>query len=316
MTHPDYFIGIAVSKARLDVVVRPEGESWSVAYEEDALSPLVERLKALLPRLIVLEATGGLETAVAGVLAEAELPVVVVNPRQVRDFAKAIGRLAKTDRVDAEVLARFGEAVRPTPRALPSAEARTLTAFMTRRRQLIGMLTAEKNRLSMAPPPLRKDIKIHIAWLEKRLHEVDTRTAGLLRASPLWRTRDNLLQSVPGVGTVVSAELVAALPELGTLNRRQVSALVGVAPYNRDSGTLRGKRSIWGGRAPVRCMLYMATLSAIRCNTVIRAFYQRLRAAGKPGKVALTACMRKLLTILNAIIRTNTPWTEQPLNTR
>jgi transposase len=263
------------------------------------------------PALIVLEATGGLELPLTGALAAAGLPVVVVNPRQVRDFAKATGRLAKTDALDAAVLAQFAEAVRPPLRPLPDAATQALSALLLRRRQLIAMLTAEKNRLGLAPTPVRKGITVHIRWLDGRLADLNEELAHTIRESPVWREKDDLLQSTPGVGPVLALTLVASLPELGTLTRQQIAALVGVAPLNRDSGRFRGTRRVWGGRAHVRAALYMSALVATRFNPVIRVFYQRLCAAGKIKKVALTACMRKLLTILNAMLRHQTPWTIQ-----
>lgn len=302
------YLGIDVSKERLDIAVRPTDEEWSVPNEEQGISVLVRRLQALKPALVVLEATGGLELAVTGALAAAPLPVVVVNPRQVRDFARATGQLAKTDRLDALVIARFGEAVRPVPRPLPDAEAQTLGALLTRRRQLVGMLTSEKNRLHTAPAPVQEHINSHIAWLEQSLARLDAELGDALRQSPLWREKEDLLRKVPGVGPVLCLTLLAELPELGTLNRRQIAALAGVAPLNRDSGTLRGKRTVWGGRAQVRAALYMATLVATRFNPIIQTFYQHLCAAGKPKKVALTACMRKLLTILNAMLKYQRAW--------
>ena len=258
--------------------------------------------------MVVLEATGGLELAVTAALAASELPVVVVNPRQVRDFARATGRLAKTDRLDAQVIAHFGEAVKPMLRSLPNAETQALEAQLARRRQVVAMLTAEKNRLHAARPSVRREILRHISWLQNSLKRLDSDLGDALRNSPLWREQDNLLQSVPGVGPVLSLTLLAELPELGTLDRRQIASLVGVAPLNRDSGTFRGRRTIWGGRARVRAVLYMGTLVATRYNPVIKAFYQRLCAAGKAKKVALTACMRKLLTILNSMLKRRTQW--------
>jgi transposase len=234
---------------------------------------------------------------------------VVINPRQVRDFAKATGHLARTNRLDAHVLAHFAQAVQPPVRPLADAATQELSALLARRRQLVEMLTAEQNRLgTMTARPVRQDIEAHIGWLRARLAGVTTAVAHALQASPLWREQDELLQSVPGVGPVVSTTLLADVPELGTLNRRQLAALIGVAPFNRDSGSLRGRRTVWGGRAPVRAVLYMGTVAAVRCNPILKAFYQRLRAAGKAPKVALTACMRKLLTILNAILHHRTPW--------
>lgn len=253
-------------------------------------------------------ATGGLETAVAAELTAAAMPVSVVNPRHVRDFARATGRLAKTDAIDARMLARFAEALQPEVRPLPDAQAQELRSLVTRRRQVVVMLTAEHNRLSQATQRVHPHLEAHIAWLQQQLAELDQELADLIQSSPVWRARDNLLQSVPGVGPTTATVLVADLPELGNLNRKQIAALVGVAPHNRDSGSYRGKRSVWGGRAAVRASLYMATLVATRFNSVIKDFYARLCAAGKPKKVALTACMRKLLTILNHMLRTQTPW--------
>lgn len=302
------FVGIDVSKAQLDVAVRPSGETWTVAHDEAGLSALVARLRGLAPTLIVLEATGGLEVVLAGALATAALPVAVVNPRQVRDFARSTGTLAKTDRLDAQSLAHFAEALRPQPRPLPDAQAQELSALLQRRRQLVEMLTAEKNRLPLAARRVRPQLQAHITWLQQQITQFDDDLRALVRSSPLWRAKDDLLRSAPGVGPVLATTLVAALPELGTLTRQQIAALVGVAPLNRDSGTLRGRRTVWGGRAQVRTVLYMSTLVAVRHNPVLAAFYQRLRAAGKAPKVALTACMRKLLTILNAMLKHHTRW--------
>ncbi|MBI5119040.1 IS110 family transposase, partial [Candidatus Poribacteria bacterium] len=270
-----------------------------------------ERLGACPLNLVVMEATGGYETALAAALAAAEMPVVVVNPRQVRDFAKAIGRLAKTDRIDARVLALFAERVRPPLREMPDEALRTLAALLTRRRQLIEMLVAERNRLDHASPSVEKSLKQHIRWLEKRLDDVDSDLDQTIQQSPVWRAKEDLLRSVPGIGPVVSRTLLADLPELGSLNRKKIAALVGVAPLCKDSGTLRGKRMVWGGRAPVRAALFMGALIASRHNPVIRDFYKRLVDAGKPKKVALVACMRKMLTILNAMVRNNTRWSSQ-----
>lgn len=302
------FVGIDVSKRQLDVALRPSQACWTVTNDEAGVESLRERLVAESPQSIVLEASGGYETLVSTILAAAGLPLAVVNPRQVRDFARSTGRLAKTDRIDAQVLAAFAEALRPAVRALKDDATRELDALVTRRQQLVGMLAAEKNRLAGAAKPLRPDIKAHITWLERRLHNLDNELKQRVKTSAVWRVTDNLVQSVPGVGRVSAFTLLASLPELGTLSRRKISALVGVAPFNRDSGTLRGRRTVWGGRGNVRTTLYMATVSATRCNPVIRAFYQRLIAAGKPPKLALTACMRKLLVILNAIVRDQTPW--------
>ena len=315
MTAPAVFVGIDVSKARLDVALLPTGDGWAVANDERGIAVLVDRLLGLSPTLIVLEATGGLELPLTGALAATGLPVVVVNPRQVRDFAKATGRLAKTDALDAAVLAQFAEAVRPALRPLPDAATQALSALLTRRRQLLEMRTAEQNRLGSARSPVRKGIRAHITWLDHRLADLDLDLGRTIRESPVWREQDDLLQSTPGVGPVLARTLLADLPELGTLNRKQVAALVGVAPLNRDSGTLRGRRTIWGGRAPVRAALYMSALAATRFNPVIKAFYQRLCAAGKAKKVALTACSHKLLMILNAMVKHRIPWQENVART-
>jgi transposase len=304
---PLVFVGIDVSQARLDIAVRP-GSSFALTHDESGMITLIEQLRALSPTLIVFEATGGMEIPLTSGLATAGLPVVVVNPRQVRDFAKASGHLAKTDVLDAQMLAQFAEVMRPQPRPLPDAEARALAALLTRRRQLVEMLTAEKNRLLSAPPPIRKGLRTHIAWLERELQHTDTNLADAIRQSPVWREKDELLRSVPGVGPVLTSTLLANLPELGSLTSKQIAALVGVAPLNRDSGTLRGRRTVWGGRAQVRAVLYMSVIVAARFNPVIRAFYQRLCATGKAKKVALTACIRKLLVILNAMLKHRTPW--------
>lgn len=305
------WIGIDVAKDALDVAAVPTGQTWHVANEEAGLAEVVPQLVALQPAGVVLEATGGYERAAVVALTHARLPVIVVNPRQVRDFAKALGRLAKTDALDAEVLATFGQRVQPTPRPLPEATTETLDGLVTRRRQLLEMLTAERNRHALARGRVRRDITQHIRWLEKRLAGVDGDLQAALEASPLYQAQADLLRSVPGVGPVTAVTLLAELPELGRLSRREIAALVGVAPLNRDSGTRRGNRLVWGGRAPVRATLYMATLVGIRHNLVLRTFYDRLRAAGKPFKVAATACMRKLLTILNAMVRHNRPWAPQ-----
>jgi transposase len=301
-------IGIDVAKARLDVAARPSGDQWQVANTEEGIADLLAKLRPLAPALIVLEASGGWELAVVAALAEAKLPVAVVNPRQVHDFAKAVGQLAKTDQLDAQVLARFGEAVRPEPRPLPDAGAQALADVLARRRQVIGMQTAERQRLGTAGPQVRARIEAHLAWLERELTELDDDLGRRLRESPLWREREDLLRSVPGVGPVVATTLVAELPELGQLDRKRIAALVGLAPLARDSGTSRGKRLVWGGRGRVRADLSMAALVATRHNPTIRTFYARLLKAGKAKKVALTACMHKLLLILNAIVRTNAPW--------
>jgi transposase len=304
----DCCIGIDVSKATLDIASLPDGESWTVANDDQGLAALTPRLVALAPALIVLEATGGFEMLAALTLAKAGLPVAVVNPRQVRHFAKAMGRLAKTDALDAGMLAEFAQRVRPAPRPLPDEAAQLLESLLTRRRQIVDMLTAEKNRLGFARGPVRRDISLHIRWLEKRLTDVDGDLQDAVTASPLYHAKAELLRSVPGVGPVTTLTLLATLPELGQLSRHQIAALVGVAPLNRDSGTVRGKRMVWGGRAPVRAVLYMAALVGLKHNPVLRVFYERLRASGKPFKVAATACMRKLLTILNAMLHQNRRW--------
>lgn len=308
MTSTAIFVGIDIAKADFVVACRPDGTTWTATNDAAGISVTLERVRMMSPALIVLEATGGYETPLVAALAAAGLPVVVANPRQVRDFAKATGQLAKTDRLDAHLLALFAERVQPTPRPLPDAERQQLNALVTRRRQLLDMLAAERNRLEHAGPLIRRNIMEHIRWLERRVAAVDRDLDDTIQKSPVWRAKEHLLRTVPGVGPVVSRTLLADLPELGQLNRKQVAALVGVAPLARDSGTLRGKRLLWGGRAPVRAVLYMGALVAARRNVVIRAFYLRLIVAGKPKKVALTACMRKLLTILNAMMRTNTAW--------
>jgi transposase len=309
----EVFVGIDVSKAELEVAVRPQGTRWSLLRNEEELPELVRRIRELCPTRIVLEATGGLELPVAGALAATGLPVVVINPRQARDFAKATGRLAKTDVIDAAVLAHLAEALKPELRALPDAATQELTALLTRRRQIVDMITAETNRLGTAASKrVRSGIESHITWLNSQLNSFDKELRATLKQHQVWRDKDVLLQSVPGVGPVTSMTLLAKLPELGTLDRHKIATLAGVAPLNRDSGKYRGSRRIWGGRADVRSALYMAALTAKRWNPAIRVFYQRLIAAGKKPKVALTACMRKLLTILNAMIRSGQPWQHSP----
>jgi transposase len=306
----EVFVGVDVSKARLDVAVRPAGGVWAVTNDEAGFATLVGRLKPLEPRLVIVEATGGYQAPLVAALTVAGLAVAVVNPRQVRDFGRATGQLAKTDVLDAEVIARFGEALKPEPRPMPDAETQALQGLVVRRRQLVEMITAESNRLATALHPVRRDIEEHIAWLRRRLKDVDDDLYGAIKKSPLWRVKEQILRSAPGIGRVSTCALVAQVPELGRLNGRKISALIGVAPFNRDSGTLRGKRAIWGGRAAVRHTLYMATLTAIRTSPTIRAFYDRLIAAGKPSKVAHVACMRKLIIRLNAMLRDGTTWTE------
>ncbi len=302
------FVGIDVSKAQLDVAVRPTGKRWTLPYDQTGIEGLIPQIVDLEPALVLLEATGGLELPLVAALAAAALPVVVVNPRQVRDFAKATGTLAKTDTLDAGVLAHFADAVRPEVRPLKDAETQVLNSLTARRRQVMTMLVSEKNRLGAAIGAVSPRIEAHIAWLEQELSDLDKGLLQTLRRSPVWREKDDLLRTVPGVGEQISLTLLANLPELGTLNRRQIAALVGVAPYNRDSGALRGKRAVWGGRSRVRAVLYMGALVASRHNPAIRDFYQRLLAAGKPKKVALVASMRKLLVILNGMLKHGSPW--------
>ncbi|MBC8135891.1 MAG: IS110 family transposase [Fibrella sp.] len=302
------FIGIDVAKAFCDISVHGDNSHWRFARDEHGLNLLQEKIASLRPALVILEATGGMEMPVAATLAVAGIPVAIVNARQVRDFARACGKLAKTDAIDAAVLAHFAFAVRPPAQSLPDEEAQQLRAFYERRRQLLDMFRAESNRLEAASTIVQKSLQEHIQWLTERINDTDDGIKALIRHSPIWREKDDLLQSVPGVGKVTSATLLAALPELGHLSRQQIAALVGVAPFNRDSGILRGRRAVWGGRATVRAVLYMATLTAARCNPPVRAFYKRLREAGKPSKVVLVACMRKMLTILNAMMKQNTHW--------
>ena len=308
MEQESTYVGIDVSKAQVDVAVRPTGQRWVVSYDETGVGEVVSQTKGLGPALVLLEASGGLELPLVAALAAAALPVVVVNPRQVRDFAKATGTLAKTDALDAAVLAHFADAVRPSVRPLRDAETQVLNSLTARRHQVMTMLVSEKNRLGTAISAVRPRIEAHIAWLEQELEDLDEGLRLTLRRSPVWREKDDLLRTVPGVGEQLSLTLLAHLPELGTLDRRQIAALAGVAPFNRDSGTLRGKRAVWGGRAKVRAALYMGTLAASRFNPVIRDFYQTLLAIGKPKKVALVACMRKLLVILNSMLKHRSPW--------
>lgn len=306
------FVGIDVSRDHLDVALAPQGGTWQATNDEPGIAAMVCRLRELAPQRIVLEATGRLELPAVAALAAAALPVVVINPRQSRDFARALGQLAKTDTLDAHGLALFAERIQPPVRPLPDAQTQALTDLVTRRRQIVEMIVAEKNRLVRASGHVASDIRRHVAFLEKRLSALDDDLQEAIAASPLWLEKQALLMSVPGVGPTVSATLLADLPELGRLSRRQIAALVGVAPLNRDSGRYRGQRTIWGGRARVRAPLYMAVLVAMRWNPVLRVFYRRLLAAGKKKKVALTACMRKLLVILNAMLRTHTAWQQKP----
>lgn len=311
MAGPEHFVGIDVAAGHLDVAVGPAGLAWRVANDPAGQAALVTQLRELGPTLVVLEASGGYEAPAAAELALAGLPVAVVNPRQVRDFARSVGQLATTDALDAALLARFAQAVRPTPRPLPDATAQALKALVGRRRDLVAMQTAEQQRLRQARGAVHADIASHLGWLRGRLKELDRQVAAAVAASPLWQATLALLCTVPGVGPVVGATLVAEVPELGRLSRQEVAALIGVAPFNCDSGARRGQRRIWGGRAPVRAVLFMAVVSAIRFNPVIRAFHSRLRTAGKPPKVALVACIRKLLTIVNAMVRDGIPWSDR-----
>lgn len=310
-------VGIDVSKAALVIAVQPTGESWASDTTPAAIETLVARLRALTPAIVVVEATGGYERPLVAACAAVGLPIAVVNPRQVRAFAQALGRTAKTDAVDAAVLADFGARVQPAARAITDAETHALAALVARRRQLLEMLGMEQRRLEQAPPTGRitRDLRTHIRWLERRITDVDDEIGTAITASPIWRVQDDLLRSVPGVGPTTARTLLAELPELGRLDRRAIAALVGVAPFNCDSGQHRGQRHIWGGRASVRTTMYMAALSGARCNPVLRTFYQRLRQAGKPAKVALVATMRKLLTILNAMMKHQCRWNAEVAST-
>lgn len=299
--------GIDVSKDWLDVALG--SESLRVGNDAEGASSLVERLRSTKVELVVMEATGGYETQAASAIAAAGLRLAVVNPRQVRDFAKATGHLAKNDRIDARVIAAFAQAIEPQIVRLPDEQTRELQGLLMRRQQLVGMKVQETNRLALMHGAMRKQIKSHIAWLDKAIDEVNTDLTAGLRNSPVWREKDELLRSLKGIGPITSSMLMMNLPELGQLDRRSIAALVGVAPFNRDSGTFRGRRAIWGGRAQVRHVLYMAATTAIQHNPVIKPFYERLIARGKPHKVAMVACMRKMLTILNAMTRSNTHWT-------
>jgi transposase len=308
----EVFIGIDVSKVRLDIAVWGSDEHWITSNDENGIAQLIERLKSYSPTLIVLEATGGLELLLVSELALARLPVAVINPKRIRDFARSIGQLAKTDKIDAKVIARFGFTVHPETRPLPSEEEELLVALITRRRQVVEMLTAEKNRLHSCREAMRQRLQEHIDWLNSELKALDKEISQFIRRTPLWKEKNRILSSVPGVGPVTSATLLASLPELGTLNRQKVAALVGVAPLNKDSGRKRGKRRVFGGRASVRSVLYMAALSASKCNPKIRSFYESLIRRGKEKKVALTACMRKLLSILNSMVHSMTEWKAVP----
>ena len=303
------YVGIDVAKDRLDVHLRPSGEAFAVARDGKGLEELTARLGGLGVALVVLEATGGFEVTVAAALCAAGLPLAVVNPRQVRDFARATGRLAKTDALDAAAIAHFAEAVHPEPRPVPDEQARALGELVTRRRQIVEMMTAERNRRQrLTSRRMVKSVDRLLKALQRELSDLETDLDDTIRKTPAWRQAEDLLKSVPGIGDVTARTLIADLPELGTLSRRRIAALVGVAPFNCDSGTMRGRRTVWGGRASVRATLYMAALSASRCNPTLKRFYRRLTEAGKPKKLALTALMRKLLTILNAILRDRKPW--------
>ncbi len=311
MTQTAVFVGIDVSKAQLDVAVHEPAAVWQVGNHPDGIRDLVARLQTLTPTCIVLEATGGLELAAATALYTAGLSVAIVNPQRTRAFARALGQLVKTDALDASVLAHYAAAVQPALSRLPTATEQQLTALVRRRQQLVAMRTQEVNRLKSAGPNLEDQLRKHIAWLTQEIKALETQTTDLVAASPLYREKDAVLQSFQGVGQLTSHKLLAEIPELGTINRKQIAALVGLAPLNRDSGKPRGTRSIRGGRARARTLLYMPTLTAIRCNPVIQAFYQRLLHKGKSAKVALTACMRKMLVILNAMLRKMEPWSPQ-----
>ena len=305
------FVGIDVSKDKLDVAVRPVQEQFSASNDDTGIAELRKRLKRHRGALVVIEATGGLEHVVAAALSTSGFRVAIVNPRQVREFGRAIGQLAKTDKIDADLLALFGEKVSPDPRPLPDKDLQALQALVARRRQIQEMLTAERNRLGAArEPAVRQGLKKHIEWLRKQVKDVDRQLGDAIKNSPVWCAKEDWLRSTPGVAPVLSTSMIAQLSELGSLNRKKIAALVGVAPFASDSGRFHGKRIIWGGRAPVRSALYMAALVGVRHNPVLREFYSRLRADGKEPKVALVACMRKLLTILNAMVRTNTYWKE------
>jgi transposase len=302
-------VGVDVSKETLDVRIHPSGAAQQLSNNHEGIATLLGFLKPYAGALVVIEATGGYEHAAAATLAAAGFQVAIVNPRQVREFGRATGRLAKTDAIDADLLALFGERIRPVVRPLPDEDTQALHAVITRRRQIVEMLVAEKNRLGLARgKSVRRSLELHVAWLEKQLANVDDDISDMVKRSPLWRAKDDLLQSAPGIGKTVSRSMLALLPELGTLNNKQIASLVGLAPFARDSGRYRGRRAIWGGRSSVRAVLYMAALASLRWNPTINAFYRRLRAAGKPHRVAITAAMRKLLITLNAMVKSFTPW--------
>jgi transposase len=302
------FVGIDISKERLDVAVRPQGTVNSYPFDKKGMDSLIRDLTAIEPQIVVLEATGGYETKVIAALAHAKLPVTLINPRQAREFAKATGKLAKTDRIDAQVLAHFAEAIRPQARSLPDEEQQELSSLMSRRMQIIEMIGMEQNRLNTANKRVKSPIRAHVKWLEKQLNQIDDELDKLIGNNPTLRHKVTIVKSAPGVGPVFSKALVCHLPELGNISNKQISALVGIAPFNCDSGKHQGRRKVWGGRRSIRAVLYMAALVASRHNPIIRSFYQRLLKAGKPKKLALVACMRKLLTILNSMIRKNQLW--------
>jgi transposase len=306
------FVGIDVSKDSLEVALRPSNTVQSFTNDDEGIAQLIESLRPQQPALTVLEATGKYERPVARALAVEGLLFNIINPRQGRAFARATGVLAKTDRIDALLLARFAEVLQPEARSLKDEQTEALSDLVIRRRQIVEMITAEKNRLALATKRVRRDIQVHIRWMEKRIEDINDDIDELIRQSPLWREKDKLLQSVTGVGPVLASTILASLPELGTLNRKQIAALVGVAPFNRESGRYKGKQKIQGGRASVRNVLYMGTVAGIRANPVLRIFYERLVAKGKPKKLALTACMRKLLVILNTMLKNGTCWQNQP----
>ena len=307
---PLIFVGIDISKAQLDVAIRPSAQTLSMSNDKVGINSLIKHLKKLRPELVVLEATGGLERQVLSALVAGEIPVVMANPRRIREFAKSIGQLAKTDRIDASVIAHYAEAVRPKPRPLPDEVSLKLRALTARRRQVLDMIVAEKNRLATASQAIKKRITAHIAYLEQELNDADQDLDRFIENNAAWKENQEILCSTPSIGPVSSRTLLVELPELGTLDRKKISALVGVAPFPRDSGTLKGRRTIWGGRASVRTALFMATVVATRFNPVIRDFHKRLKAKGKPAKVCLIACMHKLLTIVNAMIKNRIRWSE------
>ena len=304
------FVGIDVGKDVLFVAIRPFGDNLEIANREDGIVDLVKRLRFLRPTLVVMEATAGYETPVAVAIYRAGIPVVISNPRLVRSFARATGHLAKTDKIDAGVIAHFAELIRPEPRRLEDPDEERLGRLVKRRKQLLRMIVMEKNRVAKGVPEVRKEIQKHLDWLAKDLERIDQALNDFIQSSPIWSAKNDLLQSVPGIGKIGAQAIISDLPELGTLNRKQIASLVGVAPLNRDSGNFKGRRSIWGGRAHIRTVLYMVAVVASRCNPVIKEFYERLCKAGKPKKVALTACIRRLLAILNAMMRNGTRWGE------